>query len=796
MQTIPPSPFEGRPAAAKDPRVREKGSAHFWRACRFLYPYRGMVLISILSAIFVSAANTAGLSTMLPIMRVLVKGDTIATWADREITQRRIGLRFSDETKDLVIVKIDPAGRAAAAGLHEGDVLFAPPQNTHDDVARLLDSLANPAAVSQIVDKKTGGACFLTLPPLSPWMALSRRVAQRVPRHPVGAVAVTFCVIAILAILSNIAKFWQEYLSDKAAVLTVNDIRRRLYDRVLHIPLSHFNLRGTSDVTSRLTQDAQGLSEGFKTVLGQSIQEPIKAAMAFTLAILISWKLTLFIVIFAPLMLTIIRKFGKKMRRASKKAMVSSASMLGQIEGSLIGIRVVKGANAERFERRRYTRIMDRLIGEQLRMSRIDSISEPVIELLTLFVVGAVLMFASWMVLIRHSLEVTSFFLVMGCLASIGDSLRRVSKVSNVLAKSNAAAARIFEVMDLPIEKKGWHAGSNGHRTGETAPSASRSQRDQAESAEIDSAADDTPVTKFGVNGAAATLEYAARASADAAKTSGWSDRQHLDRPRIKLASLQREVRFENLTFTYPGATSPAISDVTLSVPRGKCIAVVGRNGSGKTTLLALLPRFYDPERGRILIDGVDIRDCTLSSLRQQISLVTQDSVIFPGTVAENIAYGHPLVTASPDSEHGLELRKRIEDSARRAFAHDFIVEKPQGYDTLLGGLGAQLSGGQKQRICIARAIFRQSPILVLDEATSQVDAESEALIQKAINAILHERTTFVIAHRFSTILSADEIVVMDRGQIVGQGSHDELLATCQTYLNLYERQLIVPGAA
>src|SRR5207248_14663 len=167
---------------------------------------------------------------------------------------------------------------------------------------------------------------------------------------------------------------------------------------------------------------------------------------------------------------------------------------------------------------------------------------------------------------------------------------------------------------------------------------------------------------------------------------------------------------------------------------------------------------------------------------------------IFPGTIAENIAYGNPLAT-----------RDEIEAAARRAFAHDFILETPQGYNTLLGGLGGQLSGGQKQRICIARAILRKAPILILDEATSQVDAESEHLIQQAIDGLMHEQaaeaggsrpTTFVIAHRFSTILSADTIVVMDRGRIVGRGRHDELLATCETYQQLYERQLFAAPAA
>ncbi|HZL37313.1 MAG TPA: ABC transporter transmembrane domain-containing protein [Tepidisphaeraceae bacterium] len=751
-------------------RKKEKGVAHFWRACGFLYPYRGMVVVSILCAVFVSAANTAGMGTLLPIMRVLVKHDTIATWADREIAQRRLGVKFSNDTRDLMIVSVEAGRPASVAGLKEQDALVAPPGNTRADMATLLAKLSTPGPTRATLIVRDGGPRTLALAPLPWYLAAARNLAARWPTQPVKAIAMVFAVIAALAISSNIVKFFQEYLSDKSAVLTVNDIRRRLYDRVLHVPLSHFNLRGTSDVTSRLTQDSQGLGEGFKMILGQSIQEPVKAAMMFSLAVFISWKLTLFIVFFAPLMLVFIKKFGKKMRRASKKALISSSQMLGQIEGSLAGIRVVKGANAERFERRRYTRIMDKLVEEQLRMSRIDSFSEPTMETLTLFVIASVVLVASYMMLIAPpTLTFDRFIIVMACLASIGDSLRRLSKVNNVMEKANAAAARIFEVMDLPIEKKEWGSAPQAARPdSSTTPAAGNGRPASSRNGANSFSSVPAPSDPFSLS--RPTVPPAPVASS---------------RPRIKLGPVQRNVSFENITFSYPNAPSPVLMDVSLTIPRGRCVAIVGRNGSGKTTLLALLPRFYDPQAGRVLIDGIDVRQVTLKSLREQISIVTQDSVIFPGTVADNIAYGNPLMP-----------RDQIIAAAKRAFAHEFILDKPQGYDTLLGELGGQLSGGQKQRICIARAILRKSPILILDEATSQVDAESEALIQQAIEGLMHERTTFVIAHRFSTILGADEIIVMDKGRIVGQGRHEELLGNCETYQQLYERQLIAAPAA
>ncbi len=642
-------------------RETKRKNSDFWRACGFLGPYRGMVATSIVAALLAGVIMTSGLTAMLPILKVLIEGETLQGWIDREITEHTVAKHPGDAPKPI------------------------------------------------------------------PWyFSLARRAIGHLPTHPVKAITVVFLIIFALGLVGNVVRFTQEYLSDKAAISAVNDIRRRLYDHVLHIPMSFFGLKGTSDVTSRLVQDAQGLQDGFKTILGQSIQEPIRAALYLGLAFVLSWKLTLFIIVFAPLMAVAIRKFGKKMRRANRAALQNSSTMLGQIEGTLMGIRVVKAAGAERFERRRYSTIMESLRQEQLKMARYEALSTPTLETLATIVVGCVLIYASYLVLVAHTLDTSTFIMVMACLVGIGESLRKVSKVNNVLQRSNAAAARIFETMDIPIER-------------------SRAQG------------------------------------------SGFRDQEKAEEtlyPRHNLPAIQKEIRFENVTFSYPNATMPALIDVNLVVPKGRSIAVVGRNGSGKTTLVALLPRFYDPQAGRVSIDGIDLRRATLRSLRRQIGIVTQDSVIFPGTISQNIAYGLPRAT-----------RDQIESAARRAFAHDFIMDKAQGYDTSLDGLGSQLSGGQKQRLNIARAILRQAPILILDEATSQVDAESEHLIQQAIENLMHERTTFVIAHRFSTILSADTIVVLDRGRIVGQGQHDELLRTCETYHQLYERQMFTPAS-
>jgi subfamily B ATP-binding cassette protein MsbA len=731
---------EIRPESGRRSRKRDKSTKDFWRACRYLGPHRKIVIISVICAVLVGLTFASGLGALLPILRILVNGDTMQGYMQREAVQHRLEVKLAEESDPnfVRIVSLTHVhGPAGAAKILAGNSLRLADPRGHTT----LESLANDAEIHLIVTAEGGDRPVVLQPPPNPWyLRYGLGIAARLPANPVTSLAIVLGFVGVLTVVGNGVRFFQEYYSDKAATLAVNDLRRQLYDHVLHIPLGFFGLKGTSDVTSRLVQDSQGLQEGFKTVLGQSIQEPIKALFAFGLAMWLDWRLTGFILLFGPLMFAIIKKFGKKMRRASRKALQSSSSMLGQIEGTLIGVRVVKAAGAERFERRRYTRIMDKLIDEQLRMSRIDAFSTPVLETLTFFVVCGIVLFAAYRMQIKHTLSTETFMGVMACLMGIGESLRKTSKVNNALQKSNSAAARIFETLNVPVERPR-------------------------------------------LRGATAVESM--------------NPRMRENKALIQLPTIQREVRFAGITFSYPNASNPALNDVDLVVPKGRSIAVVGRNGSGKTTLLSLLPRFYDAQAGVITIDGVDVRSVTLKSLRRQIGIVTQEPVIFPGTIAENIAYGHPLASRLNSQTPGVaQLRADIESAARRGFAHEFILEKAQGYDTILGEHGAQLSGGQRQRLCIARAILRATPILILDEATSQVDAESEHLIQQAIDSLIHQRTTFVIAHRFSTILSADSIVVLERGQIVGQGKHQELLETCEIYQQLYERQLFASPTA
>lgn len=516
--------------------------------------------------------------------------------------------------------------------------------------------------------------------------------------------------IALLTVIGGVGRYLHELMAMTVATWGSADWRQRVMARLLHAPLEHSLKHGSADAQSRIIVDVGYLNRAYLAVLSRATLQIAHGFVAIVMAFVLNWALTLVGMLGAPLIFVLLNQFGRRIRRAAKRALLQQSKLLSAVREALGAPLVVKLHDAEGYERRRLRRANKRVVCEQLRRRQAEALSSPVIETLTVLGVLLVIVAAGWYVFVhRPGTEPERFMTTIAMLVAAGVSLKPLTNLNNRLKEADAAAQRVLQMLETPLEPIGREV-------------------------------------------------------------------------RCVQPSLRRhrhEVRFEAVTYHYPGSARPAVRDVTLRVEHGQTMAIVGPNGSGKTTLVTLLPRLLEPQRGRVLIDGVDVATVNLRSLRGQMAMVTQQSVLFEGTVAENIAYGR-----------GHEPKSRIIAAARSAHADDFIQQLPQGYDTRLGEDGSGLSGGQRQRLCIARAVLRNPAILILDEATSQIDADSEAKINAAIRELRVGRTTFVIAHRLSTVIDADVIAVMQDGRLIDLGRHDELLARCTMYQSLTQTQL------
>lgn len=515
-------------------------------------------------------------------------------------------------------------------------------------------------------------------------------------------------IIGFLGVLTTVgaaANFLHQYLSMTICVWTVADIRRSAFRLLVRLPLAEITGGNASDLTSRIVNDSNILSRGFQALTDKAVAHISKGLAALIAALVIDWRLTLVTLLVAPVLFVIIRKIGKRIRRASRQAMKSQAQMLGVANETMTGFRVIKVMGGERYELGRFSEANRAVVKEQLRVRTMRALASPIMELIAIFVLGTLAVVAAKQI-IDGELEPVRFFLALAALGIAGQSLKPLNSVIQDIQIAEAAAGRLRGLFKIAREEE-------------------------------------------------------------------------RDASRGRLARHAKSVAFDDVRFTYPGAERAALDGVSLEIPYAERVALVGPNGSGKTTMMSLLPRLFEPDSGRILIDGVDIATVTLRSLRSQIGVVPQETVLFRGTVSENIAYAYPGAT-----------REQVKDAARRAYAESFILELPDGYDTQLGDQGMSLSGGQRQRIAIARAIIRDPSILLMDEATSMIDAESERLIGDAVRAFSRGRTVIVIAHRLSTVIDSDRIVVMDAGRIVDQGTHTELLERCSLYRQLAQHQL------
>lgn len=531
------------------------------------------------------------------------------------------------------------------------------------------------------------------------------------PSAPMTTLLILLGVLLVVNLLGNTLRLFSQYLVGYASHRTMMDLRRMMFRKSLHIPMSAVS-GDLSQTVNQFMSDVREIFMGITTLFGKVAREPLKAICVLAVAIFVDWKLTLAALAIAPPAVLLLWYFGRKVRKSATKLLEGYGRMLGGLEETLQGIAVVKGYAQAGQERRRMWRLERTMLKPQLKLVWIEAITSPLIEVVGLVVAAAGIV---WLAsrLFHQEISESVFQGMVILLAAMLDPIRKIANVYNLVQRSGAASDRVFRFLDQPEELN------------------NRRPLRRVEAAPGDSAA------------------------------------STLGRPPL--------VQFQNVTFRYAPDAPPALDNVSLTVRPGECVAIVGPNGSGKSTLMRLLPRLLDVQDGAILVDDQEVRDVSLKSLREDIAIVDQRPVIFARTVRENIAYGH--IRASVDE---------VRTAARRAYAAEFIERWPQQYETVMGEFGVSISGGQRQRISIARAFLKPSRVLIFDEATSEIDAESERKIHAALAELRQGRTTFLIAHRHTVMDMADRIVVMDGGAIVDTGTHAELIARCPLYVALY----------
>jgi subfamily B ATP-binding cassette protein MsbA len=525
-------------------------------------------------------------------------------------------------------------------------------------------------------------------------------------------------VLLIVFLVRAVTSFVSEYAFQKVGLSTVRDLRNELYERMIHQSHGFFSKRSTGEMVSRVVSDADAIQAAVSTRMGDLLQESVTLIGLIIYLFILNPVLAVVSFIGAPLIVTPVVQFGKRLRKTTHRSQERMAEIATLLEETIRGVRIVKAFTMEPFEIGRFHEATRKHLRWNLSAQRIQALTSPVMELLAGVCMVALFYYAQSRIAAGRLTtgEVVSF--VTG-LALMYAPIKKLNKVNLSLNTALSAAERVFRMLDVPNEV--------------------------------------------------------------------------VEKPNaVELQGVGKGVRYERISFAYEArggdanaaAQGPSsvqvLQNIELEVAPGEIVALVGGSGAGKSTLVNLLPRFYDVTEGRITVDGVDVRDTTLVSLRRLMGFVTQEVILFNDTVRNNIAYGRADVE-----------EQRVIDAAKAANAHDFITQLPQGYDTHIGESGVLLSGGQRQRLAIARALFKDPPILILDEATSALDTESERLVQQALNNLMRGRTTLVIAHRLSTIRSAHKIVVLDKGRIVEIGTHDELLSRRGVYRKLYDLQFV-----
>lgn len=536
--------------------------------------------------------------------------------------------------------------------------------------------------------------------------------------------------LLILVFIKGFFVYGNDYVMARVGHKLSFRLRNSLYERIVSAPIGILREERTGDLMARITDDVR-VWQNLVAAMANIVRAVVLVSVFVSVMLITSFKLTLFVLLILPFLAYFITSIGTRIRGASVEIQQQSANIYSQLKETLAGIKIIKSFTSEQAEAERFRAINWNQYCSAIRRARFAALLPPTIEWLGALGVATVFGLGCWQVIIGQ-LSTGWFIGYVTMVSWMFKPIKTIGSVNSALQQCLVSAKRIFYLLDF---------GSEMYAEDDERPSNLRTKSED---------------------------------------TAGG----------IQLQNIHGTVTFQNVSFSYsqpltinsdnqPTRLKPVIDDVTFEAKPGEVVALVGPSGSGKTTLLNLLLRFYEVSSGKILVDDVSISEVNLESLRQSIALVPQDTFLFDGTIMENIGYGCPSATD-----------EAVIAAAKRANAHEFITKTPQGYMTSIGEAGMKLSGGEQQRLSIARALLKDAPILVLDEATSSLDTQSEALIQESLVNLMEGRTSFIIAHRLSTVVRADKILVIKDGEILETGTHERLLAKGGLYQKLCEMQL------
>lgn len=520
--------------------------------------------------------------------------------------------------------------------------------------------------------------------------------------EPYKALAYLSIALIFITLLKNISRFTAMNFMVLIRNKSVRTMRLEIYEKCLKLPIAYFNNERKGDLISRMSNDIKEIEFALMVSLEALYFQPLNIIIFLVALIVLSAKLTLYILLFLPLTALIIGVIGRSLRKKSTRNQQLLGQVMSSFEETLGGIRIIKAFNASKFFYDRYSRQDQDYTKNNISVQRRYDLSSPISETIGI-TVSAVLLWLGGRMVFRNELDPEFFLTYFAIFSQLIPPFKAFSNALYAAQKGMASLERIQELVTAPV-------------------------------------AVEDPINP-------AT-------------------------PKFENELLLRKVGFE-----YNSGIS-VIQNLDLIIKKGQTIAFVGPSGAGKTTVTDLISRFYDVSNGSITLDGQDIRNFNQDEYRKLIGIVSQESVLFNDTVRNNIALGLPNLS-----------QDEIESAAKAAHAHEFIMEMENGYDTLVGERGGKLSGGQKQRLSIARALLKNPEILILDEATSALDSHSEKAVQMALETLMKDRTSLVIAHRLSTVIHADIIIVMDRGRIVEKGTHQELVANQGLYNSLIQLQ-------